>query len=156
MDKRWAVVSGVVKQGHQVASGIAKDTPYPQSSIKIQKPFFLNLGLDLSSVFNATLNVSIHPRKFIVKNPEFTFRNVKWIENYPTEDFSFSRCQVKFADIQYPGFIYYPHPETKIAHFQNPSILEILAPFISGIQYGSCLEIMINPKEIILSEKLRQ
>lgn len=156
MDKPWIVVNGIVKKGHQVASGKARDTPYPQGSIQIQKPFFLNLGLDLSHVFNGTLNVSIYPRKFIVKNPEFTFRNVKWIENYPTEDFSFSRCQVKFADIEYSSLIYYPHPETKIAHFQNPSILEILAPFIPGIQYGSCLEIMINPKEVILSEKLGQ
>ena len=35
-----AIVKGILKEGHKVASGFAKSSPYPQSSIKMQKPFF--------------------------------------------------------------------------------------------------------------------
>ncbi|MDJ0800510.1 MAG: hypothetical protein QNJ51_27495 [Calothrix sp. MO_167.B12] len=152
MNKDWILVRGVVEQGHQVASGISEDTPFPKGTIEIQKAFFKDLGLDLSELFNGTLNISISPKKFIISNPEFTFLNVKWIDTYPPENFSFSCCQIIFAANRYYGFIYYPHPETKITHFQNPSTLEILAPFIPGLQYGTHIELKINSREIMLIE----
>ena len=146
-------VDGIIQQGHGVASGTASDSPYPRGTIEIQSPFFKALGLDLAPFFPGTLNVSIHPNTFELLQPEWTFPQVKWIEGFPAEDFSFSRCQLLFADVAYNALVYYPHPETKVRHFQNPSILEILAPSIPGIQYGSAVAIAYNPVEIRINSR---
>ena len=125
-------VSGTVVRGHQVASGLG-DSPYPQGTIEMQRPRFLERGLDLSAYHPATLNVSIAPLTFEMVAPRYTFRGVRWTEQIPAEDFSFSPCELAFGGRMYPALVYYPHPETKPAHFQSPSTLEILAPFVEGI-----------------------
>ncbi|MDJ1173333.1 hypothetical protein [Roseofilum capinflatum] len=148
IDRSWQKVDGIIQPGHQIASGSALESPYPRGSIEMQTPFFKALGLDITPFFQGTLNVSIEPKTFEIVEPEFTFQQVKWIENNPPEDFSFSRCRVLFEGAKYDGLIYYPHPETKIRHFHNPSIIEILAPLIPEIRYGSRVEIEYNPLEI--------
>ena len=144
MDTEWILVEGIIKQGHQVASGLAKDSPYPQGTIEMQIPFFQQLGLDLSSFFLGTLNISIYPQIVTINQPEYTFRNIKWHQDYPTEDFSFSACKVIFEGNNYSGWIYYPHPETKIGHFQESSTIEVIAPCISGINYDARVQLRIN------------
>jgi hypothetical protein len=57
----WISVEGIVQAGHGVASGNTAQSPYPQGTIKMQQPFFRQLGLDLSPYFPGTLNVSIAP-----------------------------------------------------------------------------------------------
>ncbi|MGF1591433.1 MAG: hypothetical protein ACFCU7_19755 [Pleurocapsa sp.] len=47
-------------------------------------------------------------------------------------------------------FIYYPHPETKIGHFQDDSILEAIAPKIPHLNYGDRLILKLAPQEIKL------
>ncbi|NJO94203.1 MAG: hypothetical protein HC820_07350 [Hydrococcus sp. RM1_1_31] len=152
MQNRWIAVEGIVKQGHQVASGKAKDNPYPQGTIEIQIPFFQKLGLDLSSFFPATLNISISPHTFTIRQPEYTFRNVNWTPKHPPETFSFSRCRVLFNDNRYHCFLYYPHPETKTTHFQDTSTLEIIAPYLPNLSYGDSIQVEINPLEIVLDK----
>lgn len=61
MTTHWQSVKGVVMRGHQVASGRGDTTPYPDSSIRMQKPFFREHGLELDGLFEGTLNVSIAP-----------------------------------------------------------------------------------------------
>jgi hypothetical protein len=148
--QNWITIDGIVQQGYQVASGLATNSPYEQGTIALQIPVFQALGFDLSRFFPATLNVSITPTQFAMHQPEFTFRQVEWTDRHPPEDFSFSRCRLEFATIQYDGFVYYPHPETKRNHWQNSSLLEILAPQISGIAYGDRLALWLNPTEIHL------
>lgn len=148
MNEQWMTLEGMVKQGHQVASGMAKDSPYPKGTIEMQITFFNELGLDLTSFFHGTLNVSIYPHHFIIKKPKYTFKQVGWTANYPAEDFSFSGCRVYFDNIQYNSLIYYPHPETKIGHFQDNSTLEILAPPIPKIKYGDQIFLEVNLLEI--------
>lgn len=114
----------------------------------MQTPFFQALGLDLTEYFKGTLNISISPHTFQLTNPELTFRQVEWTDRHPPEDFSFSRCRVLFQALTYNCWIYYPHPETKKRNFQNPSILEIIAPPIANIQYGDKVEIEYNPLEV--------
>lgn len=152
MQPQWIEVQAIVKRGHGVASGIGKDSPYPSSTIEMQIPFFQALGLDLSNCFWGTLNVSIHPQEFKVQHPEFTFKNVKWSANHDPESFSFSRCQIEFNTITYNGYVYYPHPETKLGHFQDASTLEIIAPPIPQIRYGDRVTIKLNQREILLVE----
>lgn len=142
----WARLDGIVVQGYRVASGPSKD--YPYGALEKQRPFFKSGGLDLSSYFNGSLNIDIRPFKFRMENPQFTFHHVEWTDLHPPEHFSFSHCRVIFKEVEYEGWVYYPHPETKLRHFQNPSLLEVIAMPIPGIRYGDRLEVMLDHQEI--------
>jgi hypothetical protein len=139
-------IKGILTKGYRVASGPSKD--YPYGALDKQRPFFTAQGLDLSGHFNGTLNIDIRPFEFTMLKPEFTFHHVAWTDLHPPEHFSFSRCQVTFREVDYDGWVYYPHPETKLRHFQNPSLLEVIAMPIPGIQYGDELRVRVNPQEI--------
>jgi hypothetical protein len=146
------IINGKLIQGHQVASGTSPTSPYPQGTIATQIPFFKKLGLDLSPYFQGTLNIDIAPYVCKVNNPQLTFAQVNWTQLHPPEDFSFSPCQVLYNDGSYAGWVYYPHPETKIRHFHNPSVMELIAVTIPNIKYGDLLQIEINPLEIEIIE----
>lgn len=133
-------------RGHQVAS--RPSIAYPYSSLEKQKPYFKALGLDLYEYFNGTLNISIAPLEFKMIHPHFTFERVEWTDLHPPETFSFSRCKVFFKGVEYSGWVYYPHPETKKTHFQNPSLIEVITYEIPEIQYGDGIEIEVDPDEI--------
>lgn len=137
---------GILTRGHQVASRPSK--AYPYSSLEKQKPYFKALGLDLYEYFNGTLNISIAPRTFEMSTPELTFPLVEWTNLHPPETFSFSRCKVIFKNNEYAGWVYYPDPETKRDHFQNPSLVEVITHQIPGIRYGDALEVELNMDEI--------
>lgn len=147
----WQRITGRVQAGHQVASGRGVSNPYPNGTLQLQLPFFKTLGLDLSGCYLGTLNISIAPHTFQLTQPQYTFRKVEWTKLHPPEDFSFSACRVIFREQVYAGWVYYPHPETKIRHFQNPTLIEILAPFIAGIEYGVRVELELNSGEVIVS-----
>ena len=146
MNASWIHLTGILMQGHQVASKPSK--AYPYSSLEKQKPYFKELGLDLSPYFNGTLNISIAPFEFEMNKPELTFPLVEWTDLHPPETFSFSRCKVIFEGREYEGWVYYPHPETKKTHFQNPSLVEVIAKEIPGLKYGDKLEVILNTLEI--------
>jgi hypothetical protein len=150
MNEQWTTITGVVTLGHQVASGRAKNSPYPRGTIEMQLPFFKERGLDLTAFFRGTLNISIHPYTFSMRSPEYTFRKVNWTTEHPPEDFSFSRCQMIIENEEYVGWVYYPHPETKKRNFQDPTIIEVIAPLISKIEYGDKIELRVNTREISL------
>jgi hypothetical protein len=143
---QWTFLPGVLVQGYHVASGPSAD--YPYGALDRQRPIFLARGLDLRGYFNGSLNIDIRPRTFALVKPEFTFRGVEWTDLHPPEDFSFSRCRVVFKDVEYAGWVYYPHPETKLRNFQNPSLLEVIALPIPGIRYGDELGVWVNEEEI--------
>jgi hypothetical protein len=140
------LLRGILTRGHQVASRPSKD--YPYSTLEKQKPFFKSLGLNLYEYFNGTLNISIAPLTFRMAVPQFTFEHVEWTDLHPPETFSFSRCKVIFKGVEYEGWVYYPHPETKKTHFQNPSLIEVIAHEIPNIRYGDAVELEINSDEI--------
>jgi hypothetical protein len=144
----WISVQGIVVQGYRVASGPSRD--YPYGALDRQRPIFRARGLDLDGFFNGTLNIDIRPRTFRMARPPLTLRGVKWTDLHPPEDFSFSSCKVLFEGMEYDGWVYYPHPETKIRHFQDPSLLEVIARPIPGIEYGNRVEVHLNPEEIEL------
>ena len=137
-----------VKQGHGVASGKALHCPYPSGSIAMQRRYFNNLGLDLSGLHNATLNLSISPKSFELTQPEFTFHQIKWAKAFPAEDFSFSPCAVLFQGRQYRGYIYYPHPETKINHCHSSSVIEVILPLIPQITYGDEVFLLYDDNQV--------
>jgi len=138
----------IVTEGHRVASGRAEDSPYPDSSIRMQSPYFNKHGVELDSYYAATLNLSIAPYQFKIVSPEFTVRSIQWAEGFPAEDFSFSKCEVVFGGKTYDGLVYYPHPETKIGHFHSRSLIEVITQYIPNIEYGDEVELKINEEEI--------
>ena len=140
------IVSGVIVEGYRVASGPSKD--YPYGTLEKQVPLFKHLGLDLENFYQGTLNISIAPLAFEMVKPEYTFRQVTWTDLHPAEDFSFSRCKLRFKNVDYAGYVYYPHPETKKRHFESASILEIITVRIPDIKYGDQVEVELNGEEI--------
>jgi len=143
---KWTRVNGILAQGYRVASGPSAD--YPYGSLERQRPIFKARGFDLDGYFNGTLNIDIHPFVFRMENPEHTFREVEWTDLHPSEHFSFSRCKVIYQGVEYDGWVYYPHPETKERNFQNPSLVEVIAVPILGIEYGDKLQVLLNPEEV--------
>jgi len=152
MNFSWILLRGILVQGYRVASGPSKD--YPYGALERQRPIFKSRGLDLDDYFNGTLNIDIRPYRFEMVKPEYTFQHVRWTDLHPPEHFSFSRCKVVYKEVEYDGWVYYPHPETKLRHFQNPSLLEVIAKPISGIAYGDKLGVFVNRDEILVKKKL--
>ncbi|MGD0611343.1 MAG: hypothetical protein ABSB41_07470 [Anaerolineales bacterium] len=146
MEKEWITISGVVVEGYRVASGPSEY--YPYGALEKQKPLFKEHGLDLDPFFNGTLNISIKPYRYQVVQPRYTFRKIEWTNLHPPEDFSFSACRVRFNQIFYPGWVYYPHPETKKRNYQDPTLVEVIAMRIPRIHYRDSVEIGLNPQEI--------
>jgi hypothetical protein len=146
MTPNWTLLTGTLARGYRVASGPSQD--YPYGALDRQRPLFKAHGLDLDGYFNGTLNIDIRPATFSMQKPEFTFPLVEWTDLHPPETFSFSRCRVVYREVEYEGLVYYPHPETKLRNFQNPSLLEVIARPIPGLQYGDMLAVWINADEI--------
>lgn len=151
MKPKWTAIHGTLVEGYRVASGPSKD--YPYGALDRQRPIFESRGLDLSGYFNGSLNINISPYTFEMLNPKYTFRFVEWTDLHPPEHFSFSHCKVLFQEKEYDGWVYYPHPETKLRHFQNPSLIEVIAKEIPGIKYGQELDVLVNRDEIRIREK---
>ncbi len=146
MDKATISIRAVVCEGHGVASGVRGDVP--GGTIQAQMPLFKERGLDLSHCFAGTLNVSVAPHLFNLMKPRYVFRGVRWSPDSPPEDFSLTPCVVTFEDRSVDGYVYYPHPETKPRHFQTPSVIEVIAPLIDGIAYGSTVRLEVDPNEV--------
>lgn len=147
------IINAVVKRGHQIASGRATDNPYPKGSIEMQVPYFRALGLDLTRYFFGTLNLSISPYGFLIKEPDHHFMNVKWMEGCPAEDFMLVQCEIECKLIRYKGYVYYPDPSTKIGHFQDESTLEVIVEYIDGVGYGDQLALVLDQTKIEVTHR---
>ena len=141
MQPRLTWVQGRVAPGHGVASGRSATTPYPAGTIALQSPFFLAQGVDLSCFHPGTLNVDIAPAE-AVPNPERALFDgkLKWFGDLE-ERFLLTPVALRFAGQAHEGLWYYPHPETKPAHFQSRGIVELLLPWIDGLRIGALVEV---------------
>jgi hypothetical protein len=148
----WQIITARVVRGHQVASGQNGNPRFPGGTLRMQEPHFKILGLDLTRYHLGTLNVSIAPRSYHIGKARHTFHQVKWHPTEPAEDFSFFDVRLIRPDGgSVDGLIYFPHPDTKPEHFQQPDVLELLFPFVDGIGYGSELILEI-PSDQMISE----
>ena len=141
-------IPGLVVAGHGVASGAAKPDQFPGGAIALQKPVFADLGLDLTSFWNGTINVDIAPRRPELVAPRATFEQVVWLDGYPAETFSFADARIRTGHVDYEAMLFYPHPETKPEHFQPPTVIELLAEYIGGIRVGARLEVWLEPAQV--------
>lgn len=145
------VFTARVVRGHRVASGGNGNPLFPGGTLRMQTPFFRALGLDLDRYHRGTLNVSIVPLRYQVVAPRLTFRQLKWHPTEPAEDFSF--FDIRLLRDHLPaveGLIYFPHPDTKPAHFQKPDVLELLFPFIEGLTYGAEIRLAVSLEQMLL------
>lgn len=143
-------ITARVVEGHRVASGLNGDARFPGGTLRMQFPFFLARGLDLSSFHLGTLNVSIAPLAYRVLQARYTFANMKWHPTEPAEDFSFFEVRAGCPDkTSVSGYIYYPHPDTKPEHFQQPDVLELLLPFVKGLRYGMELNLVVPTTQMV-------
>jgi hypothetical protein len=151
---KWQTVAAQIIQGHRVASGLNGNPRFPGGTLRMQSPFFQHLGLDLTDFHQGTLNVSIAPHRYQVVNPRHTFREVRWHPIEPAEDFSFFDVRLILPGApSVEGFIYFPHPETKPEHFQQPDVLELWMPYVEGVHYGMQIALEIPADQMaILSE----
>jgi hypothetical protein len=140
-------LNGVVRRGHGVASG-RSTALYPQGTLAPQIPLFKELGVDLSGYFRGTLNIDISPCHFALQAADATLRQVRWTDRIPPEDFSFVACLVEFAQARHRALVYWPHPETKVEHFQDDSVLEVMAPRIPGIAESAPVTLWLRARQI--------
>lgn len=146
----WPTVRGTLQQGHQVASGKAGDPRFPQGTLALQAPLFAKMGFPIDAFHPGTLNLSIAPLQYEVLQPVRRFNNLKWHADTAAEDFSFFDCRIRLLGCGpfNKALVYRPHPETKPEHCQDPSILEILTPWLNGASYGTTLELQLHPQQI--------
>ncbi len=135
-------LQGLVVQGHGVASGVASNSPYPQGSVSMQLPFFKTLGLDLSDCWPGTVNVSLAPLTWSLVQADYCFERVIWTHLHPAETFSFVRLKLLWRQHNVDAWLYRPHPETKAAHHQANTVVEIIAPRLDGLAYGDNVQLV--------------
>jgi len=144
-------VRGIVVPGHGVASGACDDPRFPEGTIALQKPVFRSRGLNLDRFYSGTINLSIAPLLYRIKQARYRFHGLSWTDKAAAEDFSFLDCNLLLKGGSWQeGVIYYPHPETKPEHFQSPETLEILTYRILGLAYGDPLTIEVENAQIEL------
>ena len=144
----WRTVAGTIAEGYRVASGLTDSSPYPEGTLAMQLPYFLERGFDLRPYFLGTLNVAIAPHQYQLVNPTITLEQVPWTAAHAPETFSFAHCRLMWQGRTDDGWIYYPHPETKPMHFQHPDRVEVLMPQIAGIQYGDRVQLAVLTDEV--------
>ena len=144
---------GVVKEGHGVASGKNFDARFPDGTIAMQMPYFKRLGIDLKSYFKGTINISFPNHAFKLCKPEICCKGIKWCSDLPAENFSFFSCWIQFENNpKIASFVYWPHPSTKPDFYQDPTVLEFLAPRVSGLSYGQKIIVFAKKESISFSK----
>jgi hypothetical protein len=147
----YQIIPARTVEGYRVASGQNNNPRFPGGTLRMQTPHFQALGLNIGVFYPGTLNVSIAPLTYRVGKAKHTFRKVKWHPVEPAEDFSFFEVRAIFPGrSSVDGLIYYPHPDTKPEHFQQPDILELLLPFTEGLHYGMNLTLEIAPEQLLI------
>lgn len=148
-DGRSVVVSGVVVAGHGVASGRSGDPRFPGGTIALQRPHFAARGLDLSGFHPGTVNVSIAPLRWEVVRADHTFRDVRWTDTQPAEDFSFVAIGLQDpTGRRHDALVYHPHPDTKPDHVQPDDVVEVLAPKIPDLAVGDPVRLYVDPSRL--------
>jgi hypothetical protein len=85
------------------------------------------------------LNVDVAP---VVPEPRGAVfdRRLRWFGELE-ERFLLMPVSLRWNAQRYDGLWYYPHPATKPAHVQRPTIVELLLPFIEGLAPGAAVEV---------------
>ena len=147
-------VMAEVVRGYGIASGKSFDHRFPKGTIAMQLPFLKDRGLDLSSYYLGTLNIDITPSCYQFNQALFCFEKIKWSKDLPPETFSFYPCKICLADQEswFSSLVYWPHPSTKPGFEQKEGVIEILAPHLRSVSYGSKIIISADIKYILFTD----
>ena len=143
-------VAGGIVAGYGAASGRADDAPYPGGSLALQAPHFAEAGVDLSMYHLGTINVDITPHQFVPVAPLATIRDVRWTDAIPAETFSFFQCRIEIGSTAESGLVYRPHPETKVEHFHDPAVVEVITRWIADADVGMRVRLQVRSSEAIV------
>lgn len=135
--------TGTVVAGHGVASGRSADSPFAAGTIALQTPHLAARGLDISGYHPATINLDVAPVALRLLTPRHTFTDVRWTDVHAAETFSFVDMTTTWHGRAVSGLVYHPHPETKPAHEQPGTVVELLLPHLDGLGYGDTLTITL-------------
>ncbi|NMP32343.1 hypothetical protein HII17_12295 [Thalassotalea sp. M1531] len=138
--------------GFQVASGKAENSPYPKGTIALQAPYFKDQGINLDGFYKGTINAEFNCDVITIDKYDYKVDQLTWCQGVAPETFIFISCKVQFKEKHYPAFIYHPIGETKIGHLQPQNCLEIVAPFINGLEYGSQAKLVISNNYLTLKQ----
>lgn len=138
------ILGAQVVRGHGVASGANPDGAYVGGTLAPQLPLFAERGLDLSRFHRGTINLATPGHVLRLIAADHTFSQVAWTDRIPPEDFSFSRAQVAYQGQTYAAYVYWPHPETKVEHFQEPGLIEVIAEEVPALTYGANVELRLQ------------
>jgi hypothetical protein len=133
-------VPGIVIRGYGVASGVGGHAP----GTLAQQAEALSQYIDWRRFFQGTINVSIAPMAFAWRASSPTIGRLQWSINQAPEDFCLAPCQLEANGAVCDAWVYYPHPRTKSQNFHSPSTVEVIAPRIDGIQYGSAVAVYLD------------
>lgn len=154
----YTIYPGRVARGFQFASGEAVNrktnpSPFSGGTLHLQERHFRAKAFDMvreiPNLFWGTINVEIGAQ-LELRTPDLTIRNVDWTRDQPKpeariapEHFSFIRCCLAADGVYHPGFLYYPHPETKPStNSHRFDVLEVLTHRVEGLAYGDEVSIM--------------
>lgn len=135
-------MNGIVCAGYGVASGTGADRRYPAGTIRLQQPYFLERGIDLSPYFPGTLNIDLAPVKPVPAQPLFDGL-IRWHEDME-ERFLLASAEIEAHGRRHAGLWYYPHPSTKPAHLQQDTVVELLMPWIPGLRTGETVRVRLG------------
>lgn len=147
---------GLITRGHRIASGQHRDVRFPQGTLAMQSPFFKQNGFDITRFFKGTLNISLLDADFKLGRPSYFFPLVQWSTDLTPENFSFYQCSLTMNGCStiHESFVYWPHPSTKPEFKQDPSVLEVIAPFIEEAHYGDEITITADSSSINFSANI--
>jgi hypothetical protein len=133
-------VPGIVIRGYGVASDVGGHGP----GTLAQQAEALSQYIDWRRFFQGTINVSVAPMAFAWRESSPTIGRLQWSINQAPEDFCLAPCQLEANGAVCDAWVYYPHPRTKSQNFHSLSTVEVIAPRIDGIQYGSAVAVYLD------------
>ncbi len=110
-------------------------------------PHFLARGVDLSGFHIGTINVDLAPVSLRIVGGQ-RLEGVEWTDLIPPETFSFVPADIEHAGRRFRAMVYYPHPETKVENFQSPTVLELLAERVPGLEYGDVVWVHLDSDDV--------
>jgi len=105
----------------------------------MQQPFFKANGIDISQFYAGTLNVDLAPQVPQLSGIVFDGM-LRWHDNFK-EHFVLAKIEFEAKGRRYTGLWYYPDPATKVAHFQRASVVELLLPWVEGLEIGEHVKV---------------
>lgn len=136
---------GIVIPGYGVASGTGGSQGFLE-----QQAEGLGKFIDWQRFWKGTINVSIAPKAFVWRDRTATAPNLRWSQDQPAEDFCLAPTRIEVGGVRRDAWVYYPHPRTKAQNFHSPSVVEIIAPWIESVRYGSSVTVELDTAKFVI------